>query len=133
MDELRIEEYKHPAGGRGAVKGAVNAFWEQRIPLKVIESFRKANTPHGFDCPGCAFPDKGQGVGIDSCEQGQKAIAWELTTKQTDAGFFARHSLSELRNWSNLDLENQGRLTTPLRYDADSDTYQPVAWPDALP
>lgn len=132
MDELRIEEYKNPAGGRGAVKGAVNAFWQQRIPLKVIESFRKANTPHGFDCPGCAFPDKNQGAGIDSCEQGQKAIAWELTAKQTDTDFFAKHSLSDLRNWSNLDLENQGRLTTPLSYNADSDTYRPIAWPEAF-
>jgi molybdopterin-dependent oxidoreductase alpha subunit len=132
MDELRIEEYKDPAGGRGAVKGAINAFWQQRIPLKVIESFRKANAPHGFDCPGCAFPDKNQGAGIDSCEQGQKAIAWELTTKQTDAGFFATHSLGDLRHWSNIDLENHGRLTTPLRYDADSDTYRPVAWPEAF-
>lgn len=132
MDELKIEEYKNPAGGRGAIKGAVNAFWQQRIPLKVIESFRKANTPHGFDCPGCAFPDKNQGAGIDSCEQGQKAIAWELTTKQTNADFFAAHPLSELRQWSNIDLENEGRLTTPLRYDADSDTYRPVAWPEAF-
>jgi len=131
-EELRIEEYKNPAGGRGAVKGAINAFWQQRIPLKVIESFRKANTPHGFDCPGCAFPDKNQGAGIDSCEQGQKAIAWELTTKQTDADFFAKHPLSELRHWSNIDLENQGRLTTPLRYDAATDTYRPVAWSEAF-
>lgn len=132
MDELRIEEYKHPAGGRGAVKGAVNAFLQQRIPLKVIESFRKANTPHGFDCPGCAFPDKNQGAGIDSCEQGQKAIAWELTTKRTDADFFATHPLDALRHWNNIDLENQGRLTTPLRYDAASDTYRPIAWPEAF-
>jgi molybdopterin-dependent oxidoreductase alpha subunit len=132
MDELRIEEYKDPAGGRGAVKEAINAFWQQRIPLKVIESFRKANTPHGFDCPGCAFPDKNQGAGIDSCEQGQKAIAWELTAKRTDADFFARHPLGDLRHWSNIDLENQGRLTTPLRYDAASDTYRPVAWPEAF-
>lgn len=132
MDKLKVENYTAPAGGRGAVKGALDAFWQQRIPLKVIESFRKANVPHGFDCPGCAFPDKNQGQGIDSCEQGQKAIAWEMTSKRTDAAFFAAHSLGELRQWSNIDLENQGRLTTPLHYDADTDTYRPVSWDQAF-
>ncbi|MET0379476.1 MAG: FdhF/YdeP family oxidoreductase, partial [Spongiibacteraceae bacterium] len=136
MEDLKIEEYKDPAGGRGAVKGALNAFWQQRIPLQVIESFRKANTPYGFDCPGCAFPDKKSGknqpIGVDSCEQGQKAIAWEMTPKRTDAIFFAQYSVSELRTWTDLDLENQGRLTTPLRYDPALDHYLPVAWPEAF-
>jgi len=132
VEDLKVEEYKNPAGGRGAVKGALNAFWEQRIPLKVIESFRKANVPHGFDCPGCAFPDKNQGGGIDSCEQGQKAIAWEMTSKRTDSEFFAQHSLAALRTRTDLELENHGRLTTPMRYDVNTDTYQPVSWLDAF-
>lgn len=132
MEDLKIEEYKDPAGGRGAVKGALAAFWNQRIPLKVIESFRMANNPGGFDCPGCAFPDKNPGGGLDSCEQGQKAIAWEMTPKRTDDVFFAKYSLDELRQWSDLDLENQGRLTLPLRYNADADRYIPIHWPDAF-
>jgi molybdopterin-dependent oxidoreductase alpha subunit len=132
VDQLKVEEYKNPAGGRGAVKGAIAAFWDQRIPLRVIESFRKANIPHGFDCPGCAFPDKNNGSGVDSCEQGQKAIAWEMTPKRTDAEFFAQHTLAELRTRSNIELENQGRLTTPMYYDPATDTYQPVGWNDAF-
>ncbi|HET8705008.1 MAG TPA: CbbBc protein, partial [Pseudomonadales bacterium] len=132
MDDIKIEQYPHPAGGRGAVKGALKAFWKQRIPLKVVESFRRANNPGGFDCPGCAFPDKQTHGGLDSCEQGQKAIAWEMTPKQTDAHFFSEHSLCELRNWSDLALEDQGRLTSPLRYDAASDRYLPIEWHDAF-
>jgi len=132
MDDLKVEEYTGPAGGRGAVKGAIDAFRRQRIPFKLIESFRKTNLPRGFDCPGCAFPDKNQGSGIDSCEQGQKAVAWELTDKTTDAAFFAAHPLGELRHWHNIDLENQGRLTTPLRHDAATDTYRPVSWDEAF-
>jgi len=132
MDGVEIKEYKDPAGGRGAVKGAVKAFWKQRIPLKVIESFRRANNPGGFDCPGCAFPDKTPAGGLDSCEQGQKAIAWEMTPKQTDAAFFAAHSLTELRHWSDLALEEQGRLTTPLYYDAATDRYLETDWQQAF-
>jgi molybdopterin-dependent oxidoreductase alpha subunit len=132
MDQLKVEEYANPAGGRGAVKGALSAFWQQRIPLRVIESFRKANTPHGFDCPGCAFPDRNQGGGVDSCEQGQKAIAWEMTPKCTDAEFFARNPLAALRGRTDQALESQGRLTTPMRYDASTDTYRPLGWSDAF-
>ena len=121
-----------PAGGRGAVKAALDAFSEQGIPLKVVRSFLKANKPEGFDCPGCAFPDRPSAFGPDSCEQGQKAIAWEMTPKKADAAFFAQHTLTELRRWSNRDLEAAGRLTEPLRYDAAQDRYVPIGWDEAF-
>ena len=47
-----------PAGCRGAIKGAIRAFAQQGIPAKLVGSFLTANKVHGFDCPGCAFPDK---------------------------------------------------------------------------
>lgn len=121
-----------PAGGRGAVKASLDAFAEQGIPLKVVRSFLKANKPEGFDCPGCAFPDRPGSFGPDSCEQGQKAIAWEMTPKQADAAFFAQHTLTELRGWSNRDIEAVGRLTEPLRYDPTSDRYIGIEWDAAL-
>lgn len=123
---------KAPAGGRGAVKAAFDAFSQQGIPLKIVRSFLKANKPEGFDCPGCAFPDRPGSFGPDSCEQGQKAIAWEMTPKRADAAFFAAHTLTELRRWSPRDLEAAGRLIEPLHYDAASDRYLPIAWDEAL-
>jgi molybdopterin-dependent oxidoreductase alpha subunit len=128
----QIREYKAPAGGRGAVKSALNAFRVQGIPVKILQSFAKANKLNGFDCPGCAFPDKGDGSAIDSCEQGQKAIAWEMTKKRADPDFFARMPLAQLREWTDHELESVGRLTHPLVYDAGSDTYVPIEWQDAF-
>lgn len=121
-----------PAGGRGAVKAAFDAFAEQGIPLKIVRSFLKANKPEGFDCPGCAFPDRPGSFGPDSCEQGQKAIAWELTPRKADAAFFAQHTLTELRRWRPRELEAAGRLTEPLRYDAGLDRYVAIPWDQAL-
>lgn len=129
--EAHIEHDDAPAGGLGALRGSFQAFQRQSIPLKVFESFAKANKPGQFDCPGCAFPDKG-GALIDSCEQGQKAIAWEMTPRLADAVFFAAHPLAELRDWTDSALENQGRLATPLLYDRASDTYQPIGWDRAF-
>jgi molybdopterin-dependent oxidoreductase alpha subunit len=121
-----------PAGGRGAVKGALDAFAQQGIALKVVRSFLKANKPEGFDCPGCAFPDRPGSFGPDSCEQGQKAIAWEMTPRRADATFFAQHTLTELRRWSPRDLESAGRLTEPLHHNPQTDRYEPLSWDAAL-
>ena len=60
-----------PAGGRGALRGTLRAWSRQGIPLKLMGSFLTANKVGGFDCPGCAFPDKVGHPLVDSCEQGQ--------------------------------------------------------------
>ena len=87
-----------PAGGRGAIAGSVRAFARQGIPIKLVGSFAQANKlPHGFDCPGCAFPDKPGKPLVDSCEQGQKAIAWEMTRKAVGAEFFDGRTPAELQ------------------------------------
>ncbi len=46
------------------------------------------NKPEGFDCPGCAWPDPKHSASFDICENGAKAIAWEVTDKQVNASFF---------------------------------------------
>lgn len=61
-----------------------------------------------------------------------KAVSWEATDKRTPPSFFAEHTLSELRGWSDYALEGQGRLTHPMRYDAASDRYRPVSWDEAF-
>ena len=46
--------------------------------------------------------------------------------------FFASHTVSELRSWSDYALEAEGRLVEPMAYDAGTDTYVPIAWADAF-
>ena len=69
------------------------------------------NQPHGFDCPGCAWPDPKHTSSFEFCENGAKAVSWEATAKRTTPEFFAAHTVSELWNWPDFDLENEGRLT----------------------
>jgi molybdopterin-dependent oxidoreductase alpha subunit len=40
--------------------------------------------------------------------------------------------VSELRDWEDYDLEQAGRLTHPMRYDAATDHYVPVSWGEAV-
>jgi len=122
-----------PAGGRGAIAASLQAFRRQQIPIKVIGSFLHANKVHGgFDCPGCAFPDKPGRPLLDSCEQGQKAIAWEMTRKAVDANFFEGRTPEQLRDLSDFELEFQGRLTTPVLYERATNQYHAIDWDEAL-
>src|SRR5205085_6818875 len=46
--------------------------------------------------------------------------------------FFLRHTATELEGWSDHALEEAGRLTAPLRWDAASDKYLEVPWQQAF-
>ncbi|WZB73694.1 molybdopterin-dependent oxidoreductase [Achromobacter insuavis] len=59
-------------------------------------------------------------------------MTWEATRKRVTPEFFAAHTVTELLTWSDHDLEDAGRLTHPLRYDAATDTYQPIEWDAAF-
>jgi molybdopterin-dependent oxidoreductase alpha subunit len=120
------------AGGWGALKSCGKRLLETGSPLSGARTMLKANQPDGFDCPGCAWGDPEHGSSFEFCENGVKAVAWEATEKRVRPEFFAEHTVSELRGWTDYALEHEGRLTHPMRYDASTDTYQPVAWETAF-
>lgn len=120
------------AGGWGALKSCGKQLLGSGAPLLGARTLLKANQPDGFDCPGCAWGDPEHGSSFEFCENGVKAVAWEATEKRVPPEFFAQHTVSELRNWTDHDLEHQGRLTHPMRLDRATDTYVPVSWEQAF-
>ena len=132
MTQQKIELYPGPAGGWGALGSAKNALLRQRIVLKGARTLLSANQPDGFDCPGCAWPDRNHASSFEFCENGVKAVAAEATARRAGPELFARYTVTELAQQSDFWLEEQGRLTQPLVYDAASDKYQPIAWDDAF-
>jgi molybdopterin-dependent oxidoreductase alpha subunit len=120
------------AGGWGALKSCGKHLLGSRAPLTGARALLKANQPDGFDCPGCAWGDPEHGSSFEFCENGVKAVSWEATDKRTPPAFFARHTVTELRSWSDYALEGEGRLTHPMRYDAATDRYRPVSWDEAF-
>ncbi|MFT4001930.1 MAG: FdhF/YdeP family oxidoreductase [Rhizobium sp.] len=127
-----IRPYNSPAGGWGALKATANAVREQMDITEAPGLLLRTNKPAGFDCPGCAWPDKEHTSTFQFCENGAKAVTWEATNKRVTPEFFAEHTVSELLSRSDYDLENAGRLTHPMVYDHASDTYRPIAWEDAF-
>src|SRR6476660_4108923 len=110
-DGASFEPYESPAGGWGALQATARALREQSIAIKGSKALLSMNQPHGFDCPGCAWPDPKHTSSFEFCENGAKAVAWEATAKRTTPEFFAEHTVSELWEWHDNELENHGRLT----------------------
>ena len=120
------------AGGWGALKSCGRQLLASGAPLSGARTLLKANQPDGFDCPGCAWGDPEHGSSFEFCENGVKAVAWEATDRRTTPAFFREHTVSELRSWTDYDLENTGRLTHPMRYNASTDQYEAIEWDEAF-
>jgi molybdopterin-dependent oxidoreductase alpha subunit len=127
-----FEPYESPAGGWGALQATAKALREQSVVLKGGKALLSMNQPEGFDCPGCAWPDPKHTSSFEFCENGAKAVAFELTSCRVTRDFFAAHTVRELEQHSDYWLEEQGRLTEPMRYDAASDHYVPIGWEEAF-
>ncbi|NVP55100.1 FdhF/YdeP family oxidoreductase [Mycoplana rhizolycopersici] len=132
MDTGFIGKKSSAAGGWGALKSCGKRLLESGTPLSGARAMLKANQPDGFDCPGCAWGDPEHGSSFEFCENGVKAVAWESTEKRATPDFFAATAVSALRQLTDYELEANGRLTHPMRYDPASDRYLPVAWEDAF-
>ncbi|WP_338768820.1 FdhF/YdeP family oxidoreductase [Massilia sp. METH4] len=126
-----IGEYGGPAGGWGALQAVAKALRGQ-MNVHGTTILLQVNQPEGFDCPGCAWPDPRHGSSFEFCENGAKAVSWEATNKRVTPEFFARHSVGELWEWDDFNLEFEGRLTHPMVYDPATDHYVPISWDDAF-
>lgn len=124
--------YDGPAGGWGSLKGIATIFGSEISSPAVVETLARQNKPHGFACVSCAWTKPAKHHPAEFCENGAKATLWEQTTRRCTPEFFAKHSLTDLREWRDYDLEQQGRLTHPLRYDRASDHYVPCSWDEAF-
>jgi molybdopterin-dependent oxidoreductase alpha subunit len=128
----RVAYYPKAAGGLDALKASLAALQEQGIVAKGFATLRNANQPEGFDCPGCAWPDRNQHSSFEYCENGVKAVAAEATSHRATPALFAGATVTELMAQDDYTLESHGRLTAPMRYDVATDRYVPVTWPDAF-
>jgi len=127
-----IDVYLKPAGGWDALKSSWHALREQQVVMKGAGTLLRTNQPSGFDCPGCAWPDRNVHSTFEFCENGVKAVANEATSKRVTRDLFATHTVEQLAQHDDQFLEAQGRLTEPMAYDAGSDRYVPIAWDEAF-
>jgi molybdopterin-dependent oxidoreductase alpha subunit len=132
MSEHEVRTYAKAAGGWDSLARSWRALREEGILVQGTRALLRTNQGDGFDCPGCAWPDRNPNSTFEFCENGVKAVAAEATSKRVTREFFARHTLAELSAHDDRWLEAQGRLTEPMRYEHGSDRYVPVSWDEAF-
>ena len=129
--KARVAAYKGPAGGWGSAKAVTEALMRNRVPLRGARLLLHQNKSKGFACVSCAWA-KPKSRALEFCENGAKATAWEIDARRATPEFFANHTVDDLLRWSDFQLERQGRLTHPLRWDKACDKYLPVRWDEAF-
>jgi molybdopterin-dependent oxidoreductase alpha subunit len=130
--ELQIGHRKEWAAGVPGVEFAMKYALEQMGPTRTTRTLLKLNQKNGFDCPGCAWPEKEHRHVAEFCENGAKAVAEEATRRRVTPEFFAEHSVAELAAKSDWWLGQQGRLTEPMIKPAGAEHYRPIGWDAAL-
>jgi molybdopterin-dependent oxidoreductase alpha subunit len=132
--EVDVRPYHHPAAGFGAIVSTVKHTVHEMGIWRGVSTLLKVNQPHGFDCPGCAWPEPDQPhhFHVEFCENGAKAVAAEATTRRVTPAFFRDWSVPRLLEQSDYWLEAQGRLTHPMFLKAGATHYEPIAWHDAF-
>ena len=131
-ERARHESYDQPVGGWGSAKSLLKHSTEQHAVSALAALVTDHNKTGGYMCTSCAWAKPAKPHAAEFCENGAKATFWDVTSKRTTPDFFARHTVSDLLGWSDYQLEKEGRLTHPLRYDASTDRYVEVAWEEAF-
>ncbi len=124
--------YDGPAGGWGSLRGIARIAGKEGVSPGALATLLEQNKPGGFACVSCAWTKPADHHPVEFCENGAKATLWELTSREATPDVFARHTVTELKTFSDYDLEQLGRLTHPMRYDRASDHYVPCSWDEAF-
>ncbi|MGA5464764.1 FdhF/YdeP family oxidoreductase [Mycobacterium sp. NPDC050041] len=120
------------AAGVRAVLVSLQRGLKSMGPLRTAVSLVRLNQRHGFDCPGCAWPEEPGGRKFaEFCENGAKAVAEEATKRVVTPEFFARHSIADLEARPEYWLSQQGRLTHPVVLRPGDDHYREIDWAEA--
>src|ERR1700736_5732430 len=82
-EAVGVGDYRGAGAGWGALKAVADAVRGQMDIVKETRGLLSMNQPHGFDCPGCAWPDPKHTSSFEFCENGAKAVSWEATAKRT--------------------------------------------------
>ncbi|WP_413061046.1 FdhF/YdeP family oxidoreductase [Sphingomonas carotinifaciens] len=130
--DVKITEYAGAAGGWGSMRGMAQVVPKERPGPDVLDALRRQNKPEGVMCVSCAWGKPAKPHIAEFCENGAKATAWELSNLRVTPDFFAKHTVSELAEWPDHDLEQAGRLTHPMKYDRATDRYIAVPWDEAF-
>src|SRR4029450_3106611 len=79
---MTITHPKHEAAGVKAVLVSLQRGLQQMGAIRTAAALARLNQRHGFDCPGCAWPEEHGGRKFaEICENGDKAVDEETSKR----------------------------------------------------
>lgn len=130
---LRLKEPMQISAGFTGVKEAMRHTFKEMGIVRSMKTLLEMNQEDGFRCPSCAWPVPEHPSKIaEYCENGAKALADEATRDHIGAEFFAKHSVEELSQLSDYELNKLGRVVEPLVLKPGKVHYEPISWQDAF-
>ena len=133
LAEVHVTDVPRVAGGLGSLWATLRHLRRDSGLGRGAKALLAMNQEGGFDCPGCAWPEPtaGDRARFEFCENGAKALAEEATTAKADPELFSRATVDELRELSDFELGQLGRITHPLLLGADR-KYHAIGWDEAI-
>ena len=130
--DVHLTDLPRAAGGLPALWSTARHLQRDSGLVRGSKALLAMNQPNGFDCPGCAWPEPASAhrSRFEFCENGAKALAEEATTKRADAEVFGKATVDELRQLSDFELGQLGRITEPLVL--EDRHYRPIPWDAAI-
>ena len=129
---IKLEEPKQVSAGITGVTEALRHSFKEMGVLRSIRALPEMNQEDSFRCPSCAWPVPENPSKIaEFCENGAKALADEATTEHIGAAFFGKHSVEELSQLSDYELNKMGRIVEPLVLRPGKVNYEPISWENA--
>jgi molybdopterin-dependent oxidoreductase alpha subunit len=128
-----VQPISKVAGGMTSALTAARFAWSEMGVVRGSRTLMQLNQKQGIDCPGCAWPEPdGERSHFEFCEEGAKHVADEATKKRVTPEFFAKWSVKELAEQSDLWLNQQGRITHPMVLRPGASHYEAIDWTDAF-
>ncbi len=131
--DVHLTDVPRAAGGLGALWSTLRHLRRDSGIARGTKALLAMNQVGGFDCPGCAWPEPkaGERAKFEFCENGAKALAEEATTARATPELFGAATVDELRELSDFELGQLGRITHPLVLGPDR-RYHAIEWDDAI-
>jgi molybdopterin-dependent oxidoreductase alpha subunit len=133
LADVRVTELPRAAGGLGALWATLKVLGRDSGIARGGKALLSMNQPDGFDCPGCAWPEPPSAgrARFEFCENGAKALAEEATTARATPELVSQFTVEELRELSDFELGQLGRITHPLVLGPDR-RYREIGWDAAI-
>lgn len=130
--DLKLKNPMRVAAGPLGVQAALSHSFKEMGVVRSMTALLDMNQQDGFSCPSCAWPDPEKTSKVaEYCENGAKALADEATTFHIGTDFFKKHSVEELSQLTDYELNKFGRIIDPMVLREGSIHYESIDWQEA--